>query len=144
MNNKDLEKKTTSILNSLIYEKGYICSVDVLLRLEYLTQKDYEDWWFGRVPYLEKVCKVNLKKLSLTNRIIRKFAEQRQLKNSWTGYNQWGTKNKRILTFSKSGDPNIEKFYATHFIDNKRINELKELKMNLCHPLYAIYKTAKK
>jgi hypothetical protein len=130
MNNKDLEKKTTDIINSLIYEKGYICSVDVLLRLEYLTQKDYEDWRFGRVPYLEKVCKVNLKKLSLTNRIIRKFAEQRQLKNSWTGYNQWGTKNKRILVFSKSGDPNIEKLYATHFIDNKRINELKELKMN--------------
>lgn len=130
MNNKELEKKTTAIINSLIYEKGYICSVDVLLRLEYLTQKDYEDWRFGRVPYLEKVCKVNLKKLSLTNRIIRKFAEQRQLKNSWTGYNQWGTKNKRILVFSKSGDPNIEKLYATHFIDNKRINELKELKNN--------------
>lgn len=130
MNNKELEKKTTAIINSLIYEKGYICSVDVLLRLEYLTQKDYEDWRFGRMPYLEKVCKVNLKKLSLTNRIIRKFAEQRQLKNSWTGYNQWGTKNKRILVFSKSGDPNIEKLYATHFIDNKRINELKELKNN--------------
>ncbi len=130
MNNKELEKKTTAIINSLIYEKGYICSVDVLLRLEYLTQKDYEDWRFGRVPYLEKVCKVNLKKLSLTNRIIRKFAEQRQLKNSWTGYNQWGTKNIRILVFSKSGDPNIEKLYATHFIDNKRINELKELKNN--------------
>lgn len=127
MNNKELEKKTTAIINSLIYEKGYICSVDVLLRLEYLTQKDYEDWRFGRVPYLEKVCKVNLKKLSLTNRIIRKFAEQRQLKNSWTGYNQWGTKNKRILVFSKSGDPNIEKLYATHFIDNKRINKMKEL-----------------
>jgi len=130
MNNKDLEKKTLLILNSLIYDKGYICSVDVFLRLEYLTQKEYEDWRFGRVPYLEKVCKVNLKKLSLTNRLIRKFADQRQLKNSWTGYNQWGTKSKRILVFSKSGDPDIEKLYATHFIDNKRIGELKELKMN--------------
>ena len=40
MNNKDLEKKTTEIINSLIYEKGYICSVDVFLRLEYITQKD--------------------------------------------------------------------------------------------------------
>ena len=69
MNNKELEKKTTAIINSLIYEKGYICSVDVLLRLEYLTQKDYEDWRFGRVPYLEKVCKVNLKKLAKTIRI---------------------------------------------------------------------------
>ncbi len=114
----------------MIYKKGYICSVDVFLKLEFITQKDHEDWRFGRVPYLEKVCKVNLKKLSLTNRIIRKFAAQRQLNNSWTGYNQWGTKNKRLLVFSKSGDPNIEKLYATHFIDNKRINELKELKMN--------------
>ena len=130
MNNKELEKKTTAIINSLIYEKGYICSVDVLLRLEYLSQKDYEDWRFGRVPYLEKVCKVNLKKLSLTNKIIRKFAEQRQLKKSWTAHNQSGTKDKRRLIFSKSGDPGIETFYATHYIDNKRIDELKELKTN--------------
>jgi len=130
MNNKELEKKTTAIINSLIYEKGYICSVDVLLRLEYLSQKDYEDWRFGRVPYLEKVCKVNLKKLSLTNKIIRKFAEQRQLKKSWTAYNQSGTKDKKRLIFSKSGDPGIETFYATHCIDNKRIDELKELKTN--------------
>ena len=130
MNNKELEKKTTAIINSLIYEKGYICSVDVLLRLEYLSQKDYEDWRFGRVPYLEKVCKVNLKKLSLTNKIIRKFAEQRQLKKSWTAYNQSGTKDKKRLIFSKSEDPGIETFYATHYIDNKRIDELKELKTN--------------
>ncbi len=130
MNNEELEKKTTAIINSLIYEKGYICSVDVLLRLEYLSRKDYEDWRFGRVPYLEKVCKVNLKKLSLTNRIIRKFAEQRQLKKSWTAYNQSGTKDKKRLIFSKSGDPGIETFYATHYIDNKRIDELKELKTN--------------
>ncbi len=129
MNNKELEKKITAIINSLIYEKGYICSVDVLLRLDYLAQKDYQDWRLGRVPYLEKVCKVNLKKLSLTNKIIRNFAKQRQLKSSWTGYNQWG-KNKRILVFSKSGDLSIEKLYATHFIDTARINELKALKNN--------------
>jgi len=74
------------------------------------------------------------------NRITRKFAEQRKLKNSWTGYNQWGTKNKRILVFSKSGDPNIEKLFATHFIDNKRIDELKELKnelMPVCNTQYS-------
>lgn len=130
MNNKEIEKKTTAIINSLIYEKGYICSVDVLLRLEYLSRKDYEDWRFGRVPYLEKVCKVNLKKLSLTSSIIRKFAEQRQLKKSWTAYNQSGTKDKKRLIFSKSEDPGIETFYATHYIDNKRIDELKELKTN--------------
>ena len=125
MNNQELEKKVTLVINSLIYEQGYICSVDVLLRLEYLSQKDHEDWRHGRVPFLEKVCKINLKKLSLTNRLIRKFAEQRQLKKSLTEYNQWATKVKRRLIFSKSADPNIETHYATHFVDNKRIDELK-------------------
>jgi hypothetical protein len=132
MNNKELEKKTTSILTSLIYEKGYICSIDVLVRLDYLTKKDYQDWQFGRIPYLEKVCKANLKKLSLINRLIRKFAEQRQLKKSLTDYNQKATKEKRRLIFSKSADPNIEALYATHFIDNKRIDELKR-EMPVCN-----------
>ena len=29
------------------------------------------------------------------------------------------------LRFSKSGDPNIEKWYATHWVDSARIAELK-------------------
>jgi hypothetical protein len=119
MNNAELEKKANTILTTLVFEKGYICSVDLLLRLDFLTKKDYEDWRFGRIPYLEKVCKVNLKKLSLTNRIIRKFAQQKGLSKSWTGYNQWGSKTSRRLIFSKSADPAIEAGYATHYVDKK-------------------------
>ena len=29
------------------------------------------------------------------------------------------------LRFSKSGNPEVEKWYATHFVDSKRIAELK-------------------
>ena len=72
MNNIELEKKVKYIANSLIYEKGYICAADILLKLDYLSKKDYEDWRFGRIEYLEKVCKVNLSKLSAINRIIKK------------------------------------------------------------------------
>ncbi len=127
MNNAEIEKRTKSVLHSLIYEKGYVCAVDVFLKLGYLTQKDYENWRHGRVPYLERVCKVNLKKLSLTNRLIRKFAAELKLKGSLTVYNQWGTKGKRRLVFSKSGTPAIEKLYATHFVDNQRIDEINEM-----------------
>ncbi len=130
MDNQELEKKTIAAIQSLLYEKGFISTVDIFLRLGFLSQKDVEDWRFGRVPFLEKVCKVNLKKLSFTNKVIRKFAVQKQLKSSWTAYNQWGGKNKRKLVFSKSGNPDIEAFYATHFIDTKRIEELKALKNN--------------
>jgi hypothetical protein len=44
---------------------------------------------------------------------------------SWTGYNQFGKGVKRRLRFSKSGDKAIEDRNATHYIDNKRLNELK-------------------
>lgn len=29
------------------------------------------------------------------------------------------------LRFSKSGDPEIERWYATHFVDTKRVSQLK-------------------
>ena len=64
MNNIDLEKKIKSLVHSLRYEKGSVCAVDILFRLDYLSKKDYEDWRFGKVDYLEKVCKANLSRLT--------------------------------------------------------------------------------
>ena len=50
-----------------------------------------------------------------------------------TLHKQWGVKKKNgqrhkpviPLRFSKSGNPEIEKWYATHFVDTKRIAVLK-------------------
>jgi len=96
--------------------------------LGYLTKDDYEDWRFGRIDYLEKVCKVNLRKLTFINKLIRKYSAELALKSSWTAYNQFGKGTKRRLRFSKSGEKTIEDKYATHYIDTKRIIELKEKK----------------
>jgi len=128
LNNKDIDKEVKRLVHQNRYEKGFVCAVDVLMQLDYLTKKDYEDWGFGRVDYLEKVCNVNLSKLTLINKLIRKYSSELDLKSSWTGYNKYGKGVKRRLRFSKSGQKNIEERYATHYIDNKRINELKEMK----------------
>lgn len=128
MNNNNIDKEVKRLVHQNRYEKGFVCAVDVLMQLNYLTKKDYEDWRFGRVDYLEKVCSVNLRKLSLINKLIRKYSTELDLKGSWTGYNKYGKGVKRRLRFSKSGQKNIEDRYATHYIDNKRINELKEVK----------------
>lgn len=125
MNNIELEKEIKKRGQTLIYEKGYICAIDILLRLNYLSKKDYEDWRFGRVTYLEKVCRLSLSKLSFINKVIRKMAIDLQLDKSWTAYYQYGKGIKRKLTFSKSGNPGIEDAYATHYIDKNRISELK-------------------
>jgi hypothetical protein len=72
---------------------------------------------------LERVCKVNLKKLSTINKTIRDCAAKQALKPSWTDYRKWGKGENRRLRFSKSGDENIERSYATHYIGKKTVDE---------------------
>ncbi len=125
MNNTDLDKEIKRLVHLNRDEKGFVCAVDILIQLGYLAKKDYDDWRFGRVNYLEKVCNINLSKLTLINKLIRKYATELGLKGSWTAYNKYGKGVKHRLRFSKSGDKTIEDRYATHYIDAKRINELK-------------------
>ena len=125
-----IEEKIRPIADSLIEEKGYICSVDVLIKLEYLSKTDYEAWRFGRAPYLEKVCKVNLSKLTIINQKIKWVAHDLNLVKSLTVYKKFGKGVKISLRFCKSGDKNIEAAYATHFINKKRMNELNTNKVN--------------
>ena len=85
------------------------------------------------IDYLERVCTVNLRKLSFIMREIRAYAQKSGLKPSVTVYKQWAVKKKSgqghkpviRLRFSKSGDPDIERWYSTHFVDAKKIAELK-------------------
>lgn len=124
MNSKELEKKVKQFTSELAYKNGYVSSVDVLLKLGFITEADYQNWRFGKIPYLEKACQANLHKLSAVNRFIRKYSAEWNLEASLTGYNKWGKGPKKRLIFSKSRDPQIEHFYATHFLNKKRINEL--------------------
>lgn len=62
-------------------------------------------------------------KLSEVLTVMRKLANQNGWKTSVTDYRQWGAKS-RILRFSKSGNPVLEKLYATHYIGKKdSVNE---------------------
>lgn len=128
MNNVDLEKTIRRIISELSDEKGYICSIDVLLGLNYLTKTDYEKWRNGQVEYLEKICQTNLGKLTTINKIIRQIAAKMNLEPSLTVYNKYGKGPKQKLRFSKSGDFNIEKAYSTHFLNKYQIEKLKENK----------------
>jgi hypothetical protein len=120
MNNIDLEKRITEIIIELLLAKGYVCSTDVMIKLNYLAQTEYENWRFGKVECLEKVCKTNLNKLKTINKIIRNVSVKMNLKPSRTAYNQYGKGPKKRLQFCKSGDENIEKVYSTHYVAVKQ------------------------
>ena len=134
MNDGELIAKVNSAMYHQCRNRGYAAPVDVLMEIGVLPKEKYEDWRFGRVAYLEAVCTVNLRKLSLIMHQIRVYAKQNNRKPSFCYYKQWGMKKKNgqgrkpviPLRFSKSGDPDIERWYATHWVDSGCIAELKK------------------
>lgn len=115
--------------------------MDVLIDVGVLTKDKYEDWRFGRVPYLEKVCNINLHKLSFIMGQIKSYAIKNGYKPSFTYYKQWGVKKKHgvkktvPLRFSKSGNPEIERAYATHYVDEKAVARQKETVTKTSEPI---------
>jgi hypothetical protein len=130
MNNKELIGKVHSAIYTLIKDKGVAVPVEVLITVGVLSKADYENWRFGRVDYLERVCKVNLKKLSTINHEIRVYAKKQNLKASWTDYRKWGKGENIRLRFSKSGNEQIERLYATHYVSQKKVDEIKNEKQS--------------
>lgn len=59
---------------------------------------------------------------------MRGFAKRNNLKSSWTYYHGWGKNKKAKLQFSKSGDEYIETAYATHYISQRTLDEIKAKK----------------
>ena len=125
MSDKILKQKVNTAMYELIKENGVASPVEVMIAIGILSKADYERWRTGKIDYLERVCKVNLSKLSTINREIRMFAQKNNLKPSWTFYKRWGQKKGKAipLRFSKSGDETIEKAYATHYISEVKVAE---------------------
>ena len=125
MNEKELIGKINSSMYHQIQTRGYAAPVDVLIDTGILPKQKYEDWRFGRVRYLEAVCNADLKRLSFVLHQMRVYAQAHGLKPSFCYYKRWGHKPVIPLQFSKSGSPEIERSYATHFVDLARVQELK-------------------
>lgn len=94
MTEKELIGKVHSAVYHQCQRRGYAAPVDVLMEVGVLPKQKYEDWRFGRVDYLERVCTVNLRKLSFIMHQMRVYAQKTGLKPSFCYYKQWGVKRK--------------------------------------------------
>ncbi len=103
---------------AVVARNGYVSPVDALLATGWLRPEKVEDWRRGRVPYLECVVVASLPKISMAMRTFRSWAESEGLQRSETVYVSW-TRDRHRLRFSKSGDPNIECAYRTHWLPPK-------------------------
>ena len=86
------------------------------MKLDYLSQSDYEHWRFQRVSPLERVLRVNLSRIKFIMKTVRRNSLNGHLQPSMTVYKSWGKGKKTLLQFSQSGDSSIEAAYATHFV----------------------------
>lgn len=123
-NRKDLITQMNTASSELLKEKGYISFVDLLLRMGKLTQQNCEAWRNRKVPYLERVVTINLAKIGILLRALHANSINGGMRPSHTAYLSWEKGKKSPLRFSKSGDSNLERAYATHFLlPQKRAGE---------------------
>lgn len=126
MNEQELIKRIEASMVSQCYSRGYAAPVDVLIEIGVLTKRNYTEWRYGKVSYLEKVCMGNLKKMRLIISQIQNCGRNHKFKESYTYYRQWASKTTKLLQFSKYNDADLEKAFATHYVDTERAKELKE------------------
>ena len=113
---KNMEQRIQSAMYQQCQSRGYATPVNVPMDIGYLDKRKYEDWRAGRVPYLEAVCTANLHKLSEVLKVMRSYAANTGLTPSFSSYKH---KSKQ-LRFSKSGNAQVEKAYATHYVMKKK------------------------
>ena len=76
MNDKELISAVHSSMYHQCQSRGYAAPVDVLMDIGVLPKKKFEEWRYGKVPYLESVCTVNLRKLSFIMSQMRSYAKK--------------------------------------------------------------------
>ena len=106
-------------VTELLAKGNVVTPVDVLIGMGLMRSEHLGEWRRGQIGYLERVITCNLSRVSRILRILRilRFhAHDLDLKPSFTVYNRHSKGPKQRLRFSKTGDPNLEKAYATHLV----------------------------
>jgi hypothetical protein len=116
MNRGRIKERVGEIAYHRLQQQGYVRPLDILLGLGWLNPVHDEKWRKGEVPYLESVVQANLGKVSFAMKEFRRWALARGLKPSETAYVARTRGPKEPLKFSRTGDPDIELAYRTHYV----------------------------
>lgn len=111
-----LYPRVARAVDALLARGKVVAPVDVLVAIDLLTADQLHAWRHGQVPYLERVIRCNLPRLSRLLRILRFSAHDLNLKPSVTAYVRHGKGARLPLRFTKFSDAKLEQAYSTHFI----------------------------
>jgi hypothetical protein len=93
----------------------YVRPIDMLVGIGWLDPEAEKRWRQGQIDCLEGAVQANLSRLSEAMKLFRSWATGKGLFASETTHVA-RTPRRETLRFSRSGDPNIERLYRTHWV----------------------------
>src|SRR5579862_6597984 len=81
-----LRDRVISAAEAALADHHYVSAIDVLTGAGMLSPVHVQSWRKGRIDFLERVMQGNLKKISEAMSVFRKWAVEKGLKPSVTGY----------------------------------------------------------
>lgn len=112
---EQIEKRVAQAASEALYHQRHVSYVDVLLGMGWLQFVHVEDWRKRKIPYLEKAIQVDLGKISYAMNCFRSWAVKYELQPREVTTLAKASGARIELQFSKSGNPQIEKVYRTHY-----------------------------
>lgn len=116
MNRRELELAALAAADRCLKARGFIALDEVFREMGKLDAKPWDEWRRGRVPYLERLIRLNLSQINAVCRAVHASARRGNLKPSWTAYVKRGKGARTPLRFTKSGDPHLERAWATRHV----------------------------
>lgn len=114
-NKEPLSDRVAKAAEAALARQHYASAVDVFCDLGWLDASLLERWRRGQVDSLEAVTRSNLPRISEAMKHFRAWARAKQLKPSETAYVA-RSPARQALRFSRSGNPEIERAYRTHWV----------------------------
>jgi hypothetical protein len=112
----NLERRVHDAAEAALARQKYVCVIDLLCGMGLLLPMHVDSWRKGRIEILEQMIQGSPRKISSSMEIFVRWALEQGLKPSETAYVRLTREGTVALRFSMSGEPEIEKFFRTHYI----------------------------
>jgi hypothetical protein len=110
-----LERRVMTAAEQALTRQRYVCPLDVLTGMGWVPLGLVTDWRQGRAPHLEAVATVSADRLTDALEVFQRWTASRGMRPSEVEYLA-GTRDRRPLRFTATGDPALELTYRTHWM----------------------------
>ncbi|MCK1738917.1 hypothetical protein IVA79_34315 [Bradyrhizobium sp. 138] len=114
-NKVPLADRVARAAEAALAARQFVSSIDILIGIGWLDLEAVERWRRGQIDCLEDAVRTNLPRISEAMQLFRSWATAQGLFASETAYVA-RTPRRQMLRFSRSGDPQIEASYRTHWV----------------------------